>query len=142
MAPQRIPRVRRAACAVYQSDRSWWPVSPFRHNANFVGTVLYGLFHAFACADNIDHAVAILDGHAYRQLTGMLAVPFEAIADTEPFEHLGVKGTRAAYLKIRKVVPTVEKHMDRMDSETRASLRPFLARVIYAEGLPRADRVR
>jgi len=117
---------------------------PYRgeDNAHFVGTMLYGLFHAAACNANIDHAVAILDGHAYRQLTEMLAIPFEAIAGTPPFEYLGAKGTRAAYLKIRKVVPTVEKHMDRMDSVTRTSMRPFLARVIYAEGLPELIDVR
>jgi hypothetical protein len=117
---------------------------PYRgeDNAHFVGTMLYGLFHGAACAENIDHAVAILDGHAYRQLTEMLAIPFEAIAGTGPFEYLGAKGTRAAYLKIRRVVPTVEKHMDRMDTVTRASMRPFLARVIYAEGLPQLVDVR
>jgi hypothetical protein len=111
---------------------------PYRgeDNAHFVGTMLYGLFHASACAEGIQHAVAILDGHAYRQLTEMLAVPFETIAGTAPFEYLGAKGSRAAYLRIRKVVPAVERYMDRMDTPTRASMRPYLARVIYAEGLP------
>jgi hypothetical protein len=117
---------------------------PYRgeDNAHFVGTMLYGLFLAAASNQNIDHAVAILDGHAYKQLTEMLAVPFEAIAGTAPFEYLGAKGTRAAYLKIRKVVPTVERHMSGMDTVTRASMRPFLARVIYAEGLPELIDVR
>lgn len=117
---------------------------PYRgeDNAHFVGTMLYGLFHAAACAADIEHAVAILDGHAYRQLTEMLAVPFETIAGSAPFEYLGAKGSRAAYLRIRKVVPTVQNHMDRMDTVTRASMRPFLARVIYAEGLPELVDVR
>jgi hypothetical protein len=124
--------------------RTCWDVGtmavrkPYRgqDNAHFVGTMLYGLFLAAARAEDIQHAVAILDGHAYRQLTEMLAVPFETIAGTAPFEYLGAKGSRAAYLRLRNVVPTVEKALERMDTETRASLRPCLARVIYAEGLP------
>jgi hypothetical protein len=127
-----------------RSLRRCWDVGtlavrkPYRgvDQAHFVGTMLYGLFHATARASDIEHAIAILDGHAYRQLTELLSVPFEPIAGTEPFEYLGTKGTRAAYLRIRKVVPTVENYMERLDTETRASLRPCLARVIYAEGLP------
>jgi hypothetical protein len=109
---------------------------------HFVGTMLYGLFHAAARAADIDHAVAILDGHAYHQLTEKLAVPFETIAGTEPFEYLGAKGSRAAYLKIRKVRPAVQSFMDSMDPITRTTIRPVLARVIYAEGLPELIEVR
>jgi hypothetical protein len=111
-------------------------------NAHYVGTMLYGLFYASARAAEIEHAVAILDDHIFRQLTLMLAIPFEPICGTDPFEYLGSKGTRAAYLRIRKVVPAVEGYMERLDSVTRASLRPSLTRVIYAEGLPRLIEVR
>lgn len=124
--------------------RTCWDVGslavrkPYRgeHNGHVVGTMLYGTFIASARAAGIQHAVAILDGHAYRQLTEMLGLPFETIAGTEPFEYLGAKGSRAAYLPIQKISPAVEQYMERLDTQTRASLRPSLARVIYAEGLP------
>ncbi|HET8937463.1 MAG TPA: hypothetical protein VFN67_28665, partial [Polyangiales bacterium] len=103
---------------------------------HFVGTMLYGLYIASAMAARIEHTVCILDGHAYRQLTDTFSVPFETIAGTHPFEYLGAKGTRAAYLRVPSVRPTVERYMDRLDPQTLAALRPCLARVIYAEGLP------
>lgn len=116
---------------------------PYRggDNAHFVGTMLYGLFHASALRAGIEHAVAILDGHAYRQLTELLGVPFEPIAATAPFDYLGSKGSRAAYLRLPSVVPTVEEFMRRLDGPTLAALRPLLARVIYAEGLPELQDV-
>jgi len=119
-------------------------LKPYRgpQNEHFVGTMLYGLFHAAACRAGIEHAVAILDGHAFRQLTEKLAVPFETIAGTGPFEYLGVKGTRASYLPVTKVVPSVEGYMKTLDPQTRITLRPFLARVIYAEGLPDPVQIR
>jgi len=130
-------------------DRCWdvgtmAVLKPYRgpQNEHFVGTMLYGLFHAAACKAGIEHAVAILDGHAYKQLTEKLAVPFETIAGTGPFEYLGVKGTRASYLPVPRVVPTVQSYMDGLDLETRITLRPFLARVIYAEGLPEPVQIR
>lgn len=101
-----------------------------------VGTMLYGVLHREALLAGVHHAVTILDRHAYAQLTQMLAVPFEPIADSKPFDYLGSTDSRAAYLSFPKVVPTVEKHLGRLDEPVRASLRPYVGRVIYAEGVP------
>ena len=103
---------------------------------HLVGTMLYGVLHRAALESGIDHAVTILDKHAYAQLTQMLAVPFEPIADSAPFDYLGSPDSRAAYLYFPKVVPTVERYMGRLDETIRTSLRPYISRVIYAEGVP------
>jgi len=107
-----------------------------------VGTMLYGALHRGARRAGIEHAVAILDEHAYVQLTQFLAVPFEPIAGTGPFAYLGSKGSRAAYLHFPKVVPSVEKHMGRLDETTRNTLRPYVGRAIFAEGVPEVVTVR
>jgi hypothetical protein len=100
-----------------------------------VGTSLYGVLHRAARQSGVDHAVTILDRHAYAQLTQMLAVPFEPIAGSQPFDYLGSTDSRAAYLHFPKVVPRVEKHMGDLDEPVRASLRPYIGRAIYAEGV-------
>lgn len=111
---------------------------PYRGEAagHYVGTALYGLFHTAARSAGIDHAIAVLDGHAYRQLTRKLAVPFVPIAGSAPFEYLGAKGSRAAYLSIPSVAPSVESYIAELDEETRTTLRPSLARVVYCESVP------
>jgi hypothetical protein len=107
-----------------------------QHQDHIVGTMLYGVLHRAALQSGVDHAVTILDRHAYAQLTQMLAVPFEPIAGSAPFDYLGSSDSRAAYLYFPKVVPTVEKHLDHLNEPVRASLRPYIGRVIYAEGVP------
>jgi hypothetical protein len=108
---------------------------------HLVGTMLYGALHRAAIDQGIDHAVTILDKHAFAQLTQMLAVPFEPIAGSQPFEYMGAAESRAAYLYFPKVIPTVESYMGRLDQAIRTSLRPYIGRVIYAEGVPTAVHV-
>jgi len=108
---------------------------------HLVGTMLYGALHRAAIEQGVDHAVTILDKHAYAQLTQMLAVPFEPIAGSRPFDYLGAPDSRAAYLYFPKVIPTVESYLGRLDETIRTSLRPYIGRVIYAEGVPTAVRV-
>jgi len=111
----------------------------YRGEDHVVGTMLYSLFIDSAMAAGIQHMVCILDGHAYRQLTDMLAMPFETIAGTHPFEYLGAKGTRACYVRVPNIRPSVAKHMERLErSEPQklAALRSCLTRVISTEGLP------
>jgi len=108
---------------------------------HLVGTMLYGALHRAAVELGVDHAVTILDKHAYAQLTQMLAVPFEPIAGSLPFDYLGAADSRAAYLYFPKVIPTVEGYLGRLDETIRSSLRPYIGRVIYAEGVPEAVRV-
>lgn len=101
-----------------------------------VGTMLYGMCHAVSLGQGIDHLVMILDRHAYRQLSEMLAVPVLPLAGSEPFEYLGSKHSRAAYIHVPSVVPTVEAHLARMPQQLRTVLEPYLMRVIYARGIP------
>ena len=101
-----------------------------------VGTTLYGVLHRAALQSGVEHAVTILDKHAYVPLTQMLAVPCEPIAGSQPFDYLGSIDSRAAYLCFAKVVLRVETHMGNLDEPIRASLRPYIGRVLYAEGVP------
>jgi hypothetical protein len=103
---------------------------------HLVGTTLYGMFHAATRSKGIDHVVTILDRHAFRQLTDMLAVPFVPIANSEPFDYLGSECSRAAYVHAPSVVPTVEAHIRRMPRELRSVLEPYMTRLIYARGIP------
>ena len=63
----------------------------------------------------------------------ILLVP---ILDTQPFEYLGSAKSRAAYVYLPNVRPSAETHLSHLDDTTRRSLRPSVARVIYAEGIP------
>jgi hypothetical protein len=101
-----------------------------------VGTMLYGVLHRAALREGVHHAVTVLDRHAYTQLTQMLAIPFEPIVGSKPFDYLGSPKSRAAYLYFPKVASNVETHMSQLDDTTRRSLRPYVARVIYGEGVP------
>jgi hypothetical protein len=101
-----------------------------------VGTMLYGMFHAATRRKGVDHVVTILDRHAYRQLTEMLAVPFIPIAGSEPFDYLGSASSRAAYVHAPSVVPAVEAHIERMPAQLRDLLEPYMTRLIYARGIP------
>ena len=101
-----------------------------------VSTMLYGVLHRAAIQEGVHHAVTVLDRHAYTQLTQMLAIPFEPIVGSEPFDYLGSPKSRAVYLYFPNVVPSVETHLGHLDDTTRRTLRPYVARVIYAEGVP------
>ena len=108
----------------------------YRGHGHAVSTMLYGQFYAAARKAGVEHAVAILDEHAYSQLTETFAVPFIPIVDTQPFDYLGSERSRAAYLHLPAVVPAVEATMAALDAGLRELLKPNLSRVIYAEGLP------
>lgn len=113
-----------------------------QHQDHQVGMMLYGVLHRAAMNQGVHHAVTVLDRHAYTQLTQMLAIPFVPIVGSEPFDYLGSPKSRAAYLYFPKVVASVETHLGHLDDTTRRSLRPYVARVIYAEGLPDLVSVR
>lgn len=100
-----------------------------------ISTMLYGHFHAEALRRGIDHAVAILDAHAYRQLTESLAIPFVPLAGSAPFSYLGSESSRAGYLRMPDVVPTVEAFLNGLKESQRRLIEPLVARVIYARGL-------
>jgi hypothetical protein len=87
-----------------------------------VSTLLYGLLYAELCRSGIEHVVAIVDDHAYRQLSETLAVPFVHIADSQPFPYLGSEINHAVYLQVRRIVPEV--------------MRPDLCHLAHGKGLP------
>lgn len=108
----------------------------YRGRGHVVSTMLYGRFHAAARKAGIEHAVTILDAHAYRQLTENFAIPFTPIAQTRPFAYLGSENSCAAYMHIPAIIPAVESYMNALEPKVRQMLKPSLSRVIYAEGLP------
>lgn len=103
---------------------------------HIISSMLYGLFYAEVSRARVDHVVAMLDKVAWRQLTEMLVVPFITIAGSAPFTYLGVPNTRAAYVHVPQVKPTVEAYLEKLEGNARRVLRPHLARLIYSEGLP------
>jgi hypothetical protein len=108
-----------------------------RATDHVVSTMLYGLFFAEVRRANIEHVFAIIDCHAYGQLTKMLGLPFTTIADSQPFEYLGSECNYAAYLPVAQIVPAVEEYMGRLELlNAPRFLRAQIARVIYGEGLP------
>lgn len=107
-----------------------------RANGHLISTMLYGMFHAAALEAKIDHAVVVLDDHAYRQLTEMLGAPFVPICDSGPFNYLGSESSRAVYLWFPAIVPAMEAHLARVPAEHRPLLEPSLQRVMYARGVP------
>jgi hypothetical protein len=108
---------------------------------HLISTMLYGLLHMQCRRFGIEHLVAILDMHAFKQLTELLAVPFVTIADSEPFEYLGSPNSVASYLHLPRVVPTAEAFLSRLNDDMRALIEPFLTRVVYGEGLPEVIEV-
>jgi len=119
-------------------------VKEFRGKAHnhIVSTMLYGLLHVAVRKHAIDHLVAVLDSHAYMQLTQLLGVPFVPILGSEPFSYLGSENSRAAYAHMPHVTPAVEAFMSSLNDDMRRLLAPHVARVIYGEGLPTAVEVR
>lgn len=107
-----------------------------QHQDHQVVTMLYGAVIRAALSAGVHHAVLVMDHHGYTQLTQTMAIPLVPILDTEPFEYLGSAKSRAAYVYLPNVRPSAETHLSHLDDTTRRSLRPSVARVIYAEGIP------
>jgi hypothetical protein len=113
-----------------------------RANAHLISTMLYGMFHGASRKLGVDHAVTVLDEHAYRQITQMLGVPFVPILGSQPFNYLGSESSRAAYLRFPELVPSVEAHLNSMPPEQRAAHEAPLTRVMYARDVPPLVHVR
>jgi hypothetical protein len=108
-----------------------------RGEDHVVSTTLYGLFVAEARRARIDHVVAIIDSHAYTQLTQVVGMPFTTIAGSEPFEYLGSTRNFAAIMAVPEIVPAIEAHMSRLERQgAPRQLRSLVSRVVYGEGLP------
>lgn len=101
-----------------------------------VSLMLYGYLHHVLRASDVEHMVTILDKHAYAQLTEVLRVPFVPIAGTRPFSYLGSESSRAVYVRVQSVTPTVESYMQHLTPELHQLLRPYLARLLYCEDMP------
>lgn len=107
-----------------------------RATDHFVSTALYSLFCTEAVKAGIEHVVAILDEHAYFQLTELFAVPFVPILDSKPFSYLGSESNRAVYMHVPDARPTVRKYMRELDERTLQVIGPYLRRLAFSEGLP------
>jgi hypothetical protein len=118
-------------------------LKPYRgkSTAHIVSTMLYGLFYAELCNANVEHVVTILHGHAYKQLTEVLGIPFTPIAGSEPFYYLGAEDNRAAYLHVPDVRLRAEMHLNRVEPKLRPFLQPYFDLVVLGEGLPEVVEV-
>jgi hypothetical protein len=108
---------------------------------HLVSTLLYGMLRSEAQRQGMEHFVAILDTHAYRQLVQMIGAPFVPIADSEPFEYLGSPSSNAVTLRVSEIVGSIEGHMQRMDSAILPFVQPLFSRIIYDACLPAVVRV-
>jgi hypothetical protein len=106
-----------------------------------VSTILYGLLREEILRIGLEHLVAVLDCHAYRQLVEALGVPFVPISGSGPFPYLGSARSIAAYAPVPRILPSMEAHMDRLDSNIAPLLRPLIERVAHGVGLPPLVRV-
>ena len=108
---------------------------------HLVSTMLYGQLRAEASRSGIDHFVAVLDAHAFRQIVETLGVPFVPIAGSAPFAYLGSVSSIAAYASVPRIGPSIEERMGQMKSEVLEQLRPLMERVAYEASLPALIRV-
>jgi hypothetical protein len=106
-----------------------------------VSTILYGLLREEILRIDLEHLIAVLDCHAYRQLVEALGVPFVPISGSEPFPYLGSATSIAAYASVPRILPSMEAHMDRLDSNICQLLGPLIERVAHGVGLPPLVRV-
>jgi hypothetical protein len=102
---------------------------------HMVSLMLYGYLYALMRRRGIQHMVTILDKHAHAQLTQLLGVPIVPIAGSAPFTYLGVDESRASYLHVPSVTPTVEAYLHGLNAEAQELLRPYIARLLYCEGM-------
>jgi hypothetical protein len=85
--------------------------------------------------------VTILDKHAYGQLTQQLGTPFVPINDSKPFNYLGSESSRAAYVHIPHVAPTMRAFLAGLEPDAYELRKPLICRILYGEGLPKVIEV-
>lgn len=102
---------------------------------HMVSLMLYGYLYALMRRRGIQHMVTILDKHAHAQLTQFLGVPIVPIAGSQPFTYLGVEGSRASYLHVPASTAAVEAHLQALPPQKQELLRPYIARLLYLEGM-------
>jgi hypothetical protein len=103
---------------------------------HMVSLMLYGYLYALMRRRGIKHMVTILDKHAHAQLTQLLGVPIVPLGGSQPFTYLGVDDSRASYLSVPSVTPSVEAYWQGLNPEAQELLRPYIARLLYCEGMP------
>lgn len=142
--PLRIPLDKVVAHHGITDLRRVWDIGtlavlkPYRGAAvdRFVSTMLYGHLYATAARSGVEHAVTVLDKHAWKQLTGWFGLPFVTIADSQPFSYLGSEMSRAAILHVPSMIAAVDERMRTLDPAMRKLLLPYVARLTHCEGLP------
>ncbi|HET8939884.1 MAG TPA: hypothetical protein VFN67_40870 [Polyangiales bacterium] len=102
---------------------------------HMVSLMLYGYLYALMRRRGIKHMVTILDKHAHAQLTQLLGVPIVPLAGSQPFTYLGVADSRASYMSVPSVKPTVEAYWQGLSAEAQEALRPYIARLLYCDGM-------
>jgi hypothetical protein len=102
---------------------------------HMVSLMLYGYLYALMRRRGIQHLVTVLDKHAHWQLTQFLGVPIVPIAGSPPFTYLGVDDSRASYLYVPSATSAVEAHLHALPPQKQELLRPYIARLLYLEGM-------
>lgn len=103
---------------------------------HLISTTLYGRLHMQAVASGIEHFTAILDSHAFSQIVNVFGVPFVPIVDTRPFPYLGSESNLAAYCYVPSIPPMMSAHLEMLDVTLARSVRPYVRRLAYGEGIP------
>jgi hypothetical protein len=120
--PLRIPREDfQAFHGVEDLDRCWdvgtvAVLAEYRRSASQSRTVsllLYRAFYLHALRHGIEHAVAIIDGHAHRGLRA-LGVPFVPIHGSGPFAYLDSASSTALYGHVPEFRATMEARYRRL----------------------------
>ena len=108
---------------------------------HMISTTLYGRLHMQAASDGIEHFTAILDSHAFSQIVNVFGVPFVPIVDTRPFPYLGSESNLAAYCYVPSIPPMMSAHLEMLDVTIATTVRPYVRRVAYGEGIPEVIRI-
>ncbi|AGZ43262.1 hypothetical protein [Actinoplanes friuliensis] len=87
-----------------------------------VSSMIYRTFLVMGRRAGVRHAVGMLDRGAFRNL-GMVGMPLEAVAGSEPFAYLGSAENRAVYVEFGRIEPAVREQAVRM----RRAARPGVA---------------
>lgn len=101
-----------------------------------VSVALYGHTYALAMRSGIERFIAILDEHAYRQLTRTFAIPFAPILATAPFSYLGSESSRATHVRLADIRANMQNELAGFDEKRRALLAPYFRRLLDGQGLP------
>jgi hypothetical protein len=112
-----------------------------RSSGHVVSSLLYGLLRAGACNAGMEHMIAVLDTHAYRQIVDLLGAPFVPIAGSEPFEYLGSQSSIAVYAPTQQMSRCIAARMQTLDSSILQHVRPLFERAAYESHLPAVVQV-